>query len=173
MPRPQDKLILYQWWGAAIPIPGFKPVSSSHPQWERTYILQVSCWKMGMLLIRACLKIFRHFRTWVWEVEITVRLLVRWSREDGKQSPCLECPHADESNSLTPQKAYSINIASFKTICRKVRLSMRNFKPLRLLLDNLSLNFSKTIGEKHNELMNSNKSPWQHVTSLKFYQHSS
>lgn len=26
---------------------------------------------------------------------------------------------------------------------------------------------------QHNELMNSNKSPWQHVTSLKFYQHSS
>jgi len=63
------------------------------------------------------------------------------------------------TNPLIPRKAYSINIGSFKTICRKVRLSMRNFKPLRLLLDNLSLNFSKTIGEKHNELMNSNKSP--------------
>lgn len=98
-------------------------------------------------------------RTCVWEVDITVRLTERWSRKDGKYSSSLDFPHTDESNSLIPQRAYSINTRSFKTICRKVRLSMRNFKPLRLLLDNLSLNFSKTIGEKHNELMNSNKSP--------------
>lgn len=161
---------------AVIPIIVLRPVSSFYPLWERTYSFQTGYFifgNMGMLVTQACLKIFRHIQNCVCALNITIRLLVRWSREDGKHSPSPVSPHTNESPSLIPQKSYSVNTGSFKTICRKVILSMRNFKPLGLLLDNLSLNFSKTIGEKHNELMNSNKSPWQHVTSLKFYQHSS
>lgn len=48
---------------------------------------------------------------------------------------------------------------SLKEFTPKYRVSMRQCKPPEQLLDNLSLNFSKTIEEQHDELMNSNKSP--------------
>lgn len=46
-----------------------------------------------------------------------------------------------------------------KNLPPKFRVSVRQCKPPEQLLDNLSLNFSKTTEELHNELMNSNKSP--------------